>query len=41
MKATLKARTQPAEILREYGPYPGMDKVGGVTFDGAHVCVTH
>ena len=27
----------PAEILREYGPFPGADRVGGVTFDGQHV----
>jgi glutamine cyclotransferase len=27
----------PAEILREYGPYPGTDRVDGVTFDGQHV----
>jgi len=26
-----------AEIIREYGPFPGVDKVGGVTFDGKHV----
>jgi streptogramin lyase len=26
-----------AEILREYGPFPGIDKVGGVSFDGTHV----
>ncbi|MCK9916389.1 hypothetical protein MXD81_45270 [Microbacteriaceae bacterium K1510] len=26
-----------AEIIREYGPFPGIDKVGGVTFDGHHV----
>src|SRR6266404_5610005 len=26
-----------AEILREYGPFPGVDHVGGVTFDGRHV----
>jgi glutamine cyclotransferase len=25
-----------AEILREYGPFPGVDQVGGVTFDGQH-----
>jgi glutamine cyclotransferase len=25
---------QPAEIVREYGPFPGAPKVGGVTFDG-------
>ncbi|HEX9524722.1 MAG TPA: glutamine cyclotransferase, partial [Reyranella sp.] len=23
-----------AEILREYGPFPGVDAVHGVTFDG-------
>jgi len=26
-----------AEILREYGPFPGVDHVSGVTFDGQHV----
>ncbi|SME99732.1 PQQ-like domain-containing protein [Tistlia consotensis] len=26
-----------AEILREYGPFPGSDQVGGVTFDGRQV----
>jgi streptogramin lyase len=26
-----------AEIIREYGPFPGADRVGGVTFDGCHV----
>jgi glutamine cyclotransferase len=26
-----------AEILREYGPFPGIDRVDGVTFDGQHV----
>jgi glutamine cyclotransferase len=26
-----------AEIVREYGPFPGVEKVGGVTFDGASV----
>ena len=26
-----------AEILREYGPFPGVDHVHGVTFDGQHV----
>src|SRR6202453_4704802 len=26
-----------AEILREYGPFPGADRVHGVTFDGQHV----
>jgi glutamine cyclotransferase len=27
----------PAEILREYGPFPGADRVNGVTFDGQNV----
>ena len=26
-----------AEIVREYGPFPGADNVAGVTFDGRHV----
>ena len=26
-----------AEILREYGPFPGADRVNGVTFDGQRV----
>jgi hypothetical protein len=26
-----------AEISREYGPFPGVDAVHGVTFDGQHV----
>jgi glutamine cyclotransferase len=26
-----------AEITREYGPFPGVDKVAGVTYDGQHV----
>ena len=26
-----------AEIVQEYGPFPGVDQVHGVTFDGAHV----
>src|SRR6516165_15627 len=25
------------EIIREYGPFPGVDNVGGVTYDGRHV----
>jgi sugar lactone lactonase YvrE len=37
MTTTRKTRTRQAEILREYGPYPGKDHVGGVTFDGTHV----
>lgn len=30
-------KTAEAEILREYGPFPGADHVAGVTFDGRHV----
>jgi glutamine cyclotransferase len=26
-----------AEIVREYGPFPGADRVDGVTYDGQHV----
>ena len=26
-----------AEIVREYGPFPGADSVNGVTYDGRHV----
>jgi len=26
-----------AEIIREYGPFPGIDQVNGLTFDGQHV----
>lgn len=28
---------QAADILREYGPFPGVDGVHGVTYDGSHV----
>ncbi len=28
-----------AEILREYGPLPGVEHVHGVTYDGSHVWV--
>lgn len=29
--------TRPAEIVREYGPFGGSDRVGGVTHDGRRV----
>jgi len=32
-------RHSTAEILREYGPFPGVDHVHGVTFDGRHVWI--
>ncbi|NPT61782.1 Vgb family protein [Paraburkholderia elongata] len=28
-----------AKIVREYGPFPGVDNVGGVTYDGQHVWI--
>src|SRR5262245_12108217 len=39
MKTTRKNESKPqqAEILREYGPYPGMNQIHGVTFDGTQV----
>src|SRR5258708_2455503 len=30
-------KTSTAEILREYGPFPGVEGVHGVTYDGQHV----
>jgi glutamine cyclotransferase len=30
-------KSSAAEIVREYGPFPGADHVHGVTFDGQHV----
>ena len=30
-------KTSAAKILREYGPFEGVDQVAGVTFDGQHV----
>src|SRR5215470_8514715 len=32
-----ESKTPRAEIVREYGPYPGMDHIHGVTFDGTQV----
>src|SRR5262245_51528386 len=32
-----KTTTPRAEIVREYGPFPGMDQIGGVTFDGTQI----
>ena len=29
--------TSNADIIREYGPFPGVDKVHGVSFDGERV----
>ena len=30
-------RQSTAEIIREYGPFPGADDIGGVTYDGHNV----
>jgi glutamine cyclotransferase len=32
-----RSTAEIAEIIREYGPFPGVDEVGGVTYDGRHV----
>ena len=34
-----RAAARPAEIVREYGPFPGADKVHGVTHDGRRVWI--
>jgi glutamine cyclotransferase len=36
-KDTPRASTQAAEIVREYGPFAGADRVNGVTHDGHRV----
>jgi glutamine cyclotransferase len=36
-KDTPRAAVRTAEIVREYGPFAGVDKVGGVTHDGQRV----
>jgi glutamine cyclotransferase len=33
-KDTPQATTRAAEIVREYGPFPGADRIHGVTYDG-------
>ena len=32
-----RMKRSAAEIIREYGPFAGIDRVNGVTFDGRHV----
>ncbi len=32
-------RQSTAEIIREYGPFPGVEQVGGVTYDGERVWI--
>jgi glutamine cyclotransferase len=36
-EAAKNAESQPAEIVREYGPFPNASHVHGVSFDGSHV----
>jgi streptogramin lyase len=35
----LQAAPHPAQIVREYGPFPGVDRIAGVTHDGRQVWV--
>ena len=30
-------KNSQAEIIREYGPFPGVEQVAGVTYDGQHI----
>ena len=30
-------KNSQAEVIREYGPFPGVEQVAGVTYDGRHV----
>jgi len=39
MRKTPEAEPQNAEIIREYGPFPDVPAVNGVTFDGKHAWV--
>jgi outer membrane protein assembly factor BamB len=39
MTTSNQRKPRPAEILREYGPYPGVSTVHGVTFDGTSVWI--
>src|SRR4051794_21094047 len=32
-----EAKSRPAEIVREYGPFPGSSDIAGVTHDGQRV----
>jgi glutamine cyclotransferase len=37
LKTKSEAAVHPAEIVREYGPFPGVERVHGVTWDGNNV----
>ena len=34
MRRDQHMKRSAAEIIREYGPFPGVDRVNGVTYDG-------
>ncbi|HMN79273.1 MAG TPA: glutamine cyclotransferase [Burkholderiaceae bacterium] len=36
-RSKAETKRSRAEIVREYGPFPGVDAVHGVTFDGRHL----
>jgi hypothetical protein len=36
-KKSRKRESRPAEIVREYGPFPGTEDIAGVTYDGTQV----
>jgi glutamine cyclotransferase len=36
-QGTNEMKKSEAEVIREYGPFPGVEKVGGVTYDGKKV----
>src|SRR5215468_4827599 len=40
-KRKTQAKAGRAEVLREYGPFPGMDHIHGVTFDGTQIWFAH
>ncbi len=33
----MSAKRSAAEVIREYGPFPGVENIGGVTYDGRNV----
>ena len=37
LERRVPAQVQPAEVVREYGPFPGADRIHGVTHDGQNV----
>ena len=37
MRRTQHMKRSTAEIIREYGPFPGVDRINGVTYDGRQV----